>query len=196
MQACLLLSLCLTAAAASQARFEAYLPVSAGQYHAQDALGQYSYGYFGPLSSKSEARTANGVTVGSYKYVDAEGKEQEVQYTADDIHGFQVAATNLPSAPEARMIVPEPVRDTPEVAEARARHLEALENAKARSVELAHIYGVPAVPALSTFVAPASYLYAVSPVAQAVSLGQQAASTPAHEQRNDQQSADKDKTRW
>nr|CAI5856611.1 unnamed protein product [Callosobruchus analis] len=178
MQVCVLLSFCLTAAAASHARFEAYVPVSAGQYHAQDVLGQYSYGYFGPLSSKSEARAANGVTVGTYKYIDAEGKEQEVQYTADDVHGFQVAATNLPVAPEAQ------------VAEAKTRHLEALENAKARAAELPRFYGLAAIP---TYIAPASYLYSVSPVAQAASVSQQAASTPVHEQRNDQRSSDNDK---
>nr|CAH7718365.1 unnamed protein product [Callosobruchus chinensis] len=190
MQACVLLSFCLTAAAASHAQFQAYVPVSAGQYHAQDVLGQYSYGYFGPLSSKSEARAANGVTVGSYKYIDAEGKEQEVQYTADDVHGFQVAATNLPVAPEARSVIPEPITDTPEVAEARARHLEALEKAQVRTAELPQFYGLAAVP---TYIAPASYLYSVSPVAQAASVGQQAASTAVHEERNDQQSSDNDK---
>lgn len=30
------------------------------QYHAQDELGQYSYGYAGGPSSKQESRTADG----------------------------------------------------------------------------------------------------------------------------------------
>ncbi|VEN43998.1 unnamed protein product [Callosobruchus maculatus] len=58
------------------------------------------------------------------------------------------------------------------------------------AAELPQFYGLAAVP---TYIAPASYLYSVAPVAQAVSVGQQAASTPIHEQRNDQLSSDNDK---
>ncbi|KAH8379532.1 hypothetical protein KR009_005443 [Drosophila setifemur] len=67
------------------------------QYITQDQLGQYSYGYAEPLSSKQETRTIDGTTRGSYSYRDALGKLQTVQYVADD-EGFHVAATNLPKA--------------------------------------------------------------------------------------------------
>ncbi|EDV52279.2 uncharacterized protein Dere_GG15999 [Drosophila erecta] len=65
------------------------------QYIAKDELGQYSYGYSEPLSSKQETRTLDGVTQGYYSYRDAAGKLQRVNYVADN-EGFHVAATNLP----------------------------------------------------------------------------------------------------
>ncbi|KAH8297545.1 hypothetical protein KR054_002299 [Drosophila jambulina] len=67
------------------------------QYISQDQLGQYSYGYAEPLSSKQETRTLDGITRGSYSYRDAAGKLQTVDYVADN-EGFHVAATNLPKA--------------------------------------------------------------------------------------------------
>ncbi|CAH0555785.1 unnamed protein product [Brassicogethes aeneus] len=70
-------------------------PISS-QYHAQDNWGQYMYGYVSPLSSKSETRTADGVTTGGYSYIDANGVLQTVNYVADAVHGFRVAASNLP----------------------------------------------------------------------------------------------------
>lgn len=101
------------------------------QYHAQDSLGQYSYGYEGGPSAKNEVRSLDGVTRGSYSYVDPEGKLQSVAYTADAFNGFRVAATNLPEGPKelvaAPLIAPEPVKETPEVAKARADHLAIVE---------------------------------------------------------------------
>ncbi|KAH8239468.1 hypothetical protein KR032_004666 [Drosophila birchii] len=67
------------------------------QYITQDQLGQYSYGYAEPHSSKQETRTLDGITRGSYSYRDAAGKLQTVDYVADN-EGFHVAATNLPKA--------------------------------------------------------------------------------------------------
>lgn len=67
------------------------------QYFAQDLAGQYAYGYSEPLSSKQETRTLDGTTIGSYRYRDALGKLQTVEYVADG-DGFHVAATNLPKA--------------------------------------------------------------------------------------------------
>jgi hypothetical protein len=37
------------------------------QFHSQDVLGQYSYGYDGGPSAKTETRTWDGVTRGSYR---------------------------------------------------------------------------------------------------------------------------------
>ncbi|XP_075163379.1 uncharacterized protein LOC142236013 [Haematobia irritans] len=91
------------------------------QYFTQDSLGQYSYGYSEPLSSKQEIRTFDGVTLGSYSYIDAHGTLQTVDYTADS-DGFHVSATNLP-----RDIYQKPVTETPEVALARQKHLAAHE---------------------------------------------------------------------
>ncbi|XP_046743576.1 uncharacterized protein LOC124409784 isoform X2 [Diprion similis] len=88
----------------------------------QDTLGQYSFGYSAPSQARSEVRSVDGVTRGSYSYVDPAGLVQSTDYTADEEHGFRVAATNLPRAPA-------PVQETPEVAAARAAHLKALEQA-------------------------------------------------------------------
>ncbi|KAJ8929759.1 hypothetical protein NQ314_017516 [Rhamnusium bicolor] len=100
------------------APFTIAAPISS-QYHAQDELGQYSYGYSNGLSAKSEVRSADGITVGGYKYVDAEGKLQSVEYSSDGVHGFRVAASNLPVAPPVPAVPalpqPLPVQDTPEV---------------------------------------------------------------------------------
>ncbi|XP_059610240.1 uncharacterized protein LOC132257389 [Phlebotomus argentipes] len=89
---------------------------SASQYHSQDQLGQYHYGYANQHSSKSELKTADGVTRGAYSYIDSHGKLQSVNYVSDGL-GFRVAATNLPK--------PAPIADSPEIAAARQEHLQA-----------------------------------------------------------------------
>ncbi|KAL1448540.1 hypothetical protein WDU94_000617, partial [Cyamophila willieti] len=78
------------------------------QFHSQDELGQYTYGYSNEISAKHEIKTADGITQGQYSYVDANGHVQSVHYVSDDHHGFRVAATNLPKAP-----VPVPVPVVP-----------------------------------------------------------------------------------
>lgn len=69
------------------------------QFHTQDELGQYSYGYNDGLSSKIESKTADGVTKGSYAYIDSNGIVQNVNYVSDDVNGFRVSASNLPVEP-------------------------------------------------------------------------------------------------
>lgn len=93
----------------------------------QDSLGQYSFGYSAPGSARSEVRTLNGATRGTYSYVDGTGVIQTAQYVADGENGFRVIATNLPQAPL-------PVQDTPEVMAARTAHLQAVEMATRREV--------------------------------------------------------------
>ena len=66
------------------------------QHHAQDELGQYEYGFHTGDQAKHELKTADGVTRGSYSYVDANGILQTTNYISDDVFGFRVAATNLP----------------------------------------------------------------------------------------------------
>ncbi|CAL7942017.1 unnamed protein product [Xylocopa violacea] len=65
----------------------------------QDTRGQYSFGYSDPGSSRSEIRTSNGETRGTYSYKDDAGVVQIVHYVADGKNGFQIVATNLPEAP-------------------------------------------------------------------------------------------------
>lgn len=95
--------------------------------------------YSGGPSSKNEVKTLDGVTRGSYSYIDANSKLQTVEYVSDAL-GFRVAATNLPTppvdnnvAPVDTGVAPEPVQDTPEVQAARTAHLAAVEEAKRES---------------------------------------------------------------
>merc|ERR1712241_260982 len=71
---------------------------SHSQFHAQDDIGGYNYGYATADSSKQEIRTPDGIVQGTYSYVDANGVLQTVNYVSD-AEGFKVAATNLPQAP-------------------------------------------------------------------------------------------------
>merc|ERR1719495_2389260 len=108
------------------------------QYHAQDEIGQYSFGYAGGPSSRAETRDAFGIVRGSYNYIDSEGELQTQNYVAD-ARGFRVSGTNLPVAPDAPEAatlalpgpLPEPVQDTPEVAAAKVAHQQAFDEAAA-----------------------------------------------------------------
>ncbi|CAH1154190.1 unnamed protein product [Phaedon cochleariae] len=99
-------------------------------HHSQDKLGHYAYGYAAPLSSRSETRTPDGVTKGGYSYIDSDGVLQTVEYTADPVHGFRVATTNLP-------------RDLPDVAAARAQHMATYSAVAAQNAKIAQLLSVP-----------------------------------------------------
>lgn len=75
----------------------AYLADPLPVYHqSQDTrAGVHAYSYAGGPSAKEEVRGLDGVTRGSYSYLDAHGILQSVFYVADE-GGFRVAATNLP----------------------------------------------------------------------------------------------------
>ncbi|EFX64321.1 hypothetical protein DAPPUDRAFT_17071, partial [Daphnia pulex] len=98
-----------------------YPSISATQYHAQDELGQASFGYAHPGQAATNLRDGFGNQIGSYAYVNPEGKEVRVSYTADS-RGFRVQSNDLPVAPVYNSVAPLPVQDTPEVAKAKADH--------------------------------------------------------------------------
>ena len=104
------------------------------QFHAQDELGQYQFGYTEPHASRIETKTADGVVTGRYNYIDSNGLVQTVEYIADAL-GFRVAGTNIPqhvvAAPVATAAAPLPVVDTPEVIAAREAHLQLVQEVKA-----------------------------------------------------------------
>ncbi|OXU17581.1 hypothetical protein TSAR_010109 [Trichomalopsis sarcophagae] len=91
----------------------------------QDSIGQYSFGYSDPMSARSEYRASDGVTRGTYSYIDNQGLIQTAEYEAGKDLGFRIRATNLPEAPL-------PVMETPEVREERDRHLKLLSEAEMR----------------------------------------------------------------
>jgi len=112
-------------------------PIST-QYHAQDELGQASFGYSHPGQAHAQVRDAFGQVRGSYAYIGADGKEAITNYVAD-ANGFRVASNNLPIAPAvpivAPLVGPSPVSDTAEVAQAKAEHAKAVADAIARNAE-------------------------------------------------------------
>merc|ERR1711868_265230 len=123
--------------------------------------------------SGSRAWLRRGLQSRSFQYIDANGLLQTVNYVADPVNGFQVAGTNLPvgpAAPEVAPLVapvfdgvaPEPVQDTPEVAEAKAAHAIALEAAAAAAPVAA---GLPLTYATAL---PAAAAVAHAPVVKSV----------------------------
>jgi hypothetical protein len=116
---------------------EAVVPVvTQTQYHAQDELGQYNFGYSDPNSERQETRTADGVVRGFYNYLDSDGHVQTVYYIADAL-GFRVAGTNVPVA-----VYDLPLdvshSETPEVQAARAEHIAIYNTVKAEHEQLKH----------------------------------------------------------
>ncbi|XP_055385649.1 uncharacterized protein LOC129614799 [Condylostylus longicornis] len=111
------------------------------QYHSQDFLGQYAYGYNDGLSAKVESKSLNGITQGGYTYYDANGKLQSVSYIADAQNGFRATGTNFPKAQEVEIKpepveLPIPVTETNEVHAARLEHLKAVEEIKNRNTQI------------------------------------------------------------
>ncbi len=119
-----------------------YPPVSATQYHAQDELGQASFGYAHPGQAATNLRDGFGNQIGSYAYINPEGKEVRVSYTADS-RGFRVLSNDLPVAPVANLVAPVQVEDTPEVAKAKADHAVAVTAAKSGVAPVAPVVALP-----------------------------------------------------
>merc|ERR1712002_127153 len=141
-----------------------YAPSS--QFQAQDEFGNLNYGYSNLNSAKSEVGNTYAGVTGGYSYVDANGQLQKVEYIADGA-GFRVADSRLPVfnpeplvaptfnpelpvAPVYTGVAPEPVADTPEVAEAKAAHAAALEAAAAAAADRKKREADPAILAGAT----------------------------------------------
>merc|ERR1711962_114849 len=97
-------------------------------YRSQDELGGYHFGYSGGPSSRAEQRDHLGVVRGAYNLIDANGNVQKYQYISDALGYRIISGTHLPVVPTVSVVGtpvvtlegPEPVQETPEVAEARA----------------------------------------------------------------------------
>merc|ERR1712055_1144153 len=108
---------------------------SAQQFHSQDELGNLAFGYANINSARQESgNTWLGTRTGAYSWTDANGIVQNVNYVADGL-GFRVAASNLPVAPLFTLVGPDPVTETPEVAEKRAEHEALIAEAAAAAAE-------------------------------------------------------------
>ncbi|XP_046675981.1 cuticle protein 7-like isoform X3 [Homalodisca vitripennis] len=112
------------------------------QYYAQDFTGLVSYGHSEPFQAQSVVQDAAGNKVGSFSYVNPEGKVIQTNYIADH-EGYRVASNDLPVAPEVPAVapaaLPEPVQDTPEVAEAKAKFFNEFEQVKSRARRSAQV---------------------------------------------------------
>lgn len=108
----------------------------ANQFHGQDGLGRYVFGYTDWNQGRVEGKNANGDVRGAYKYVDPNGKDFIANYWADSL-GFH-QEDNRPK------VVLEPVTDTPDVQAAREEHFrkwkEAAEAAKANPDPYSDVY--------------------------------------------------------
>merc|ERR1719412_2846559 len=94
------LAACVCAASGQLVAPTAWAPGQSHQYHAQDEFGQYSFGYAGGPSARTETRDGYGVVRGSIVVPDANGILQTQNYIADAA-GFRIVGTNLPVAPAA-----------------------------------------------------------------------------------------------
>ncbi|XP_022901930.1 uncharacterized protein [Onthophagus taurus] len=83
----------------------------ANQYHGQDGLGSYLYGYSVPDIAKTEKKQAGGDLKGSYQYIVDDGKEIKVEYWDDGTGFHQVDNT--------AEIAPKQVDDSPDVKAAK-----------------------------------------------------------------------------
>ncbi|XP_049297217.1 uncharacterized protein LOC125771064 [Anopheles funestus] len=74
---------------------------------------QYAYGYNAGSSAKVEVKNANGTVFGAYHYIDANNVTQRVNYTANDVDGFLVEASNLPVPVKDTNVEDSTVTDVP-----------------------------------------------------------------------------------
>ena len=65
-------------------------------------------GYAHPGQAASHLRDDFGNQIGSYAYINPEGKEVRVSYSAD-FRGFRVLSNNMPVASVANLVAPVPV---------------------------------------------------------------------------------------
>merc|ERR1711872_1110959 len=75
------------------------IPHRGGQYHAQDELGQYSFGHYGGPNTRVESKDVLGRVTGSFAYVDGEGDVQVRKYASAPGMGTKVAGSDIPVAP-------------------------------------------------------------------------------------------------
>ncbi|XP_063585201.1 larval/pupal cuticle protein H1C-like [Penaeus indicus] len=134
------------------------------QYHAQDELGQYSFGYNAGDSARQESRDAYGNVRGSFSYVDSYGNVQSQHYVADD-YGFRVSGTNLPRHKRSYGTYPASTGPL-----ATVSHVAPVVHAAPAVASVAHVahaaHAVAPVATISHAVAPAAHVaHAVAPVA-------------------------------
>ena len=82
------------------------------QFHAQSELGEYSYGYSNPTSSKFETKSADGTVEGSYSYLSPDGRVITNNYVSQPGFGFKSSLAPA-NGEEAILVDPALVADVP-----------------------------------------------------------------------------------
>ncbi|XP_068083683.1 uncharacterized protein [Anabrus simplex] len=103
------------------------------QYHAQNVLGQASYGHVSGLQAHHAVQDAAGNKVGSYSHIAPNGQVISTNYVADG-SGYRAVSNGLPVG----------AQETPEVLAARNAHLAEVEAVKSRSRRAAQVADTPA----------------------------------------------------
>jgi len=85
---------------------------STSQFHKQDELGNYEYGYQNVNSAKHEGGNARTGVTGGYSYRDAFGIERTFNYVADGL-GFRVSPTLLRHKRQVAVVPSNPVATHP-----------------------------------------------------------------------------------
>jgi hypothetical protein len=80
-------------------------PINTQMWHAQDELGRASFGYAYPGQSAVNYVDAAGNMVGSWSYINPNGKLVATSYVADH-RGFRVQSNDLPIAPVDNSVPP------------------------------------------------------------------------------------------
>lgn len=74
-------------------------------WHAQDELGRANFGYSYPGQAAVNYRDIAGNMIGSWSYINPNGKLVATSYIADD-QGYRVLSNDLPVAPVVPEVVP------------------------------------------------------------------------------------------
>jgi len=81
------------------------------QYHTTDEFGRVSYGYAYPGQAADNFQDEFGNQIGSYSYINPDGREIRVSYVAD-ANGFRIVPNGQPKSPRFDELAPIAVEET------------------------------------------------------------------------------------
>ncbi|GAB6025702.1 hypothetical protein CHUAL_014046 [Chamberlinius hualienensis] len=124
----------------------AYTFIPSAQFHSQNELGGYNYGYVSADGQgKNELRGADGSVIGTYSYVDPSGQPVQVRYAAGP-GGFTATGSHIPQP------VPLPAANVQATQEHFAAKAVAAAKAAAAAAAAAPAPAAPAQQAVPAFI--------------------------------------------